>query len=140
MSNRYEPDYPVRERGSRDSGFRDLRSRDPREQGRFRDSAGRRDDPSGQMNQRPDDDYSASDYRSWRNTSDEPYEGRNAGSSRYTRQDPEDEGAGYSGSPYYGAGYTGPGSHGSFSSRDSGRYSRLAKDYECKTQHSEAAI
>jgi len=121
MSNRYDPDYPSREWGSRDSGFRDLGSRDPREQGRFRDSAGRRDDPSGQMNQRPDDDYSASDYRSWRNTSDEPYEGRNAG--RYTRQDSEDEGASYSGSPYYGAGYTGPGSHGSFSSRDSSRYS-----------------
>jgi osmotically-inducible protein OsmY len=125
MSNRYDPDYPSRDSGFRDSGFRDSGSRDSgsrdsgsREQGRFRDWP-RREDRSMQSDQRREDDYSASDYRS-RYSAEDRYDLRNP-SRRYTRQDVEDESSSYAGSPYYGAGYPGPVSQqASFSSRASG--------------------
>lgn len=119
MSNRYDPDSPWREQPSRDSESRDSESRDPREQGRFRDAMGRREDRYGQTNQRRDDDYSASDYRSSRYTPDQRHDARNP-SQRQTRHDP-DESSSYSGSPYYGAGYSGPGGQGSFSGRSAER-------------------
>jgi len=129
MSNRYDPDYPSRDPGSREYGFRDSGPRESRDPGRSRDSVGRREDRYGQAQHGRDDDYSASDYRSSRYTSDDPYDYRSP-SSRYTRQEEGERSsnpdAWYSGAPYYGAGYSGPNAGlagpGSSSVRDSRRY------------------
>jgi len=89
--------------------------------GRSRDP-GRRDD-RWQTNQRGDDDYASSDYRSdhrfvrhFDDRSDERHPGAR------DRQDREQDDYGYSGAPYYASGYTGPSYYGSSPARDWDRY------------------
>ena len=129
---------PSRDYGSRDYGSRDSREHGSREYGsreydarndRFRERGelGRSRDPGRheerwQTNQRRDDDYSSSDYRSdhrsvrhFDDRSDERHPG--AG---YDRQDRDQYDSGYGGAPFYASGYMGPSYYGS--SRDGGRY------------------